>query len=466
MTRCQNLILVSLILSFPAYSGTIEVAQWIPWAFISREVIETPIVVRVHEPQFEMQIQELRPVAHNLELSIDGGITNLEFNDQGMNATENLKADIRMSGLELDQIIRREVGGNVFEVHIEARCSPISIHISELRANTKSSFVQGNSYWRPELTQLDILIPQNAWSVSEVTCTGIGGVGAEISSQIKNALTNPAMFNSMISDWLSIEIRNAFLSSWNSLLLSTGKDIEVTYMGKPTKDGISVYGELPIKTNRKVSLPAVSTSQLSPANPQLIISDKGFEALLEDKFLAMAPQKFNLQKVDGFAKLMKSRMTQYFVWPDLRRFNSSTPFYISTHTDQSMLTLTPSSANQWTAYLNSNGVIQTEMGGSQIDYINFGMTVATKMSVSVTDSKIKISNGASDLQLKWSYGLLYQMLFRPNNRIAVDILKGAMNGFFSNQTVIQDLPVIRMDDREWKLQNWKQNNNIITMDWL
>lgn len=466
MTRCQNLILVSFFIALPAYSGTIEVAQWIPWAFISREIIETPISVRVNEPSYEMQIQELRPVAHDLQISIDGGISKIEFSDAGMKASESLKADIRISGLVLDQIIRREVNGNIFDVRIQANCSPISISIAELRAFTNSSFVQDQAYYRPELMDVAIDIPANSWSVSDVTCTGIGGVGAEIASQIKNALTNPAMFSTMIRDWLAVEIREAFLSSWNSLLMSTGKDIQVTDMGKPTSNGVTVYGELPIKTARKVSLPQVSSTQLSGSNPQLILSDKGFEALLEDKFLAMAPQKFNLQKVDGFAKLMKSRMTQYFVWPDLRRFNSSTPFLISTYTDQSMLSLQATAANQWTAYLNSNGVITTEIGGSPIDYINFGMTVSTKMTVSVTDSKIKISNGASDLGLKWSYGLLYSMLYRPNNRIAVDILKGAMNGFFSNQTVIQDLPVIRIDQREWKLQNWKQNNNIITMDWL
>src|SRR6478672_10568240 len=99
MTRCQNLILVSFFIALPAYSGTIEVAQWIPWAFISREIIETPISVRVNEPTYEMAISELRPVAKDLSISIDGGISKLEFNEAGMNAVETLKADIRMSGL-------------------------------------------------------------------------------------------------------------------------------------------------------------------------------------------------------------------------------------------------------------------------------------------------------------------------------------------------------------------------------
>lgn len=466
MTRRHNLLLVSLILSFPAYSGSIEVAQWIPWNFVSKEIISTPINVHVTEPVFEMQIQELKPVAKDLEISISGGITNLAFNQNGMNASETLKAEINMSSLKLDQVIRRVFNGNIIEVHLEAVCTPIQIRIHELQAQTHSEFVNDQSYWRPELTDIEMNIPANAWAVSDFTCSGIGGVGQEIASQIKNALTNPAMFRTLIRDWLAVEIRSAFLTGWNSLLMSTGKEIKVTSMGKPGDQGLVVYGELPTKTARVVSLPTINASTLSAANPQLIITDKGFEALLEDKFLAMAPQRYNLQKVEGFAKLMKSRLTQYFVWPDLRRFNSSTPFNISTNTNESQLTLKAESNNQWTAYLNSNGVIQTAIGGSEIDYINYGMTVSTKMSVSVKDSKITIKNGASDLGLKWSYGLLYSMLYRPNNRIAIDILKGALNGFFSNQSVVQDLPVIKLDNREWKLQNWKQTNNLITMDWL
>lgn len=466
MTRCHNLLLVCLILSTPAYSGTIEVAQWIPWNFVTKEIISTPIQVRVSEPEFEMQIQELKPVARDLEIAIDGGISHLVFNQNGMSASEALKAEIHMSSLKLNQIIRRVFNGNIIEVHLEAVCTPIHIVINDLRAQTHSTFVNDQSYWRPELTDVEINIPANAWSVSNFTCSGIGGVGEEIASQIKTALTNPAMFRTLIKDWLAVEIRSGFLTAWNSLLMSTGKDIKVTGMGRPGDQGLVVYGELPIKTSREVRLPNVNAAELSAANPQLIISDLGFEALLEDKFLAMAPQRFNLQKVEGFASLMKSKMKQYFVWPDLRRFNSSTPFNISTNADQSRLSLKAETNNQWTAYLNSNGLIQTVIGGSEIDYINYGMTVSTRMTVSVKDSKITISNGASDLQLRWSYGLLYSMLYRPNNRIAVDLLKGALNGFFSNQSVVQDLPVIKLDNQEWKLQNWKQNNNLITMDWL
>ncbi len=466
MTRCRNLLLASLILSAPAFSGTIEVAQWIPWSFITQEIISTPIEVGITEPSFQLEVQELRPVAQNLSIHISGGISELQFGQNGMSAVEKLSAEISMSSLTIDQILRRDFGGNVIEVHIQARCTPIRIIIKELNARTNAGFIRENNYWRPELNDVQLSIPQNVWTVSSFTCSGIGGVGEEIAAQIKNSLNNPSLFNGLMKSFLGEEVRNVFISSWNSLLMSTGKDIKVTSMARPDDAGLMVYGELPTKTSRSAGLPAFNTASLSTQNPQLILSDKGFETLLEDKFLAMAPQKFNLQKVDGFAKLMKSKMTQYFVWPDLRRFSSSTPFYLSTYTDQSLLTLKAESANQWTAYLNSNGVLQTEIGGSPIDYINFGMTVTTKMSVSVSDSKIKISNGSSELGLKWSYGLLYQMLYRPNNRIAVDILKSAINQFFSNQTVIQDLPVIRIDEREWKLQNWSQHNNLITMDWL
>jgi hypothetical protein len=68
--------------------------------------------------------------------------------------------------------------------------------------------------------------------------------------------------------------------------------------------------------------------------------------------------------------------------------------------------------------------------------------------------------------MAWNFGLLYKMLFNPKQRIAVDILQGALGQFFSNQSMEQELPVLHFENRKLKLQNWSSQNNFITMDWL
>jgi hypothetical protein len=153
------------------------------------------------------------------------------------------------------------------------------------------------------------------------------------------------------------------------------------------------------------------------------------------------------------------------VWPDLRRFSSGTPFYFSTIPAQSQLELQGSAGNYQT-YFNTNAVLQTVMGGSPIDYLQMGLGVQTTLNVQVNQGELLLQTGSAKLSMAWSFGLLYQMLFKPVNRIATDVMISSMNSMFSNQKSSYKLPAITIENKELKLQNWKQNKDVITMDWL
>lgn len=467
MTRCLNALLVSIALfPFTTSAGTIEVAQWIPWEFISREIYKQPLNIAIQESELQMNFSELTPKLQGVKIDIKGELKNLSFSSSGINSSQAFSADIQVDKIIIDQLILREFNGNQIQIHLKAECSPLSISIPVLNTFSDSEFVQESARWQPLITEIGINIPANSWIVSPITCSGIGGVGGEISAALTSALRDPEAFSPMIKTMVSDELKKVFRDGWENLLIATGSDLTVTGMGKPGDTGFLVYAELNIKNNKKVLLDKPDESLLSVKTPQLVFSSRGFEALLEDKFMDMAPQKFNLQEVPAFASLMKSRTKQYFAWPDLRRFPTSTPFLLSTHTTQSQLRLSPKPNGKWQTNLNANGVLETVIGGSPIDYINFGIGVAAEMSIKVTDGKLQMVSGVSQLELAWNYGFLYQMIYRPNPRIALDIFKSSLNQFFTNQSVEEVLPALNFQNHEWKLQNWKQQNEIITMDWL
>ena len=467
MTRCLNALLVSIVL-FPltTSAGTIEVAQWIPWEFVSKEIYKQPLTIAIQESELQMNFSELTPKLQGVKIDIKGELKNLTFNSSGISSSQAFSANIHVDRIVIDQFIIREFNGNQIQIHLKADCEPLTIAIPVLNTSADTEFVQEAFRWQPELTEVGISIPDNSWSVSPVTCSGIGGVGEEIASTLTKALKDPAAFSPLIKAMVSTELRKVFKEGWEDLLLATGSDLTVTSMGKPGDAGFLVYAELNIKNNKKVILGKTDESLLSAKTPQLVFSAKGFEALLEDKFMDMAPQKFNLQEVSAFSGLMKSRTKQFFAWPDLRRFPSNTPFLLSTHTHQSQLRLLAKPNGKWQANLNANGVLETTIGGAPIDYINFGIGVATEINIKVTDGKLQMASGVSQLELAWNYAFLYQMIYRPNTRIAIDIFKSSLNQFFTNQTVEESLPVLNFQHHEWKLQNWKQQNEIITMDWL
>ncbi len=467
MTRCLKALLVSIVFyPFTTPAGTIEVAQWIPWEFVTTQIYKEPLSIAIQESELQMNFSELSPRLQGLKIEIKGEINTLIFNSTGISSSQSFSADIHVERIIIDQLIIREFNGNQIQIHLKAECEPMSISIPVLNTSSNSEFIQEASRWQPELTEVGILIPDNSWRVSPISCSGIGGVGEEIASILTKALKNPTSFSPMIKTVISDQLKKTFKESWESLLIATGTDLMVTSMGKPTDAGFLVFAELNIKNNKKIHLPKPKDSLLSVKTPQLIFSVQGFEALLEDKFLNVAPQKFNLQNVPAFAGLMKSRTKKIFAWPDLRRFSSNTPFVLSTYTNQSQLRLSAKENGKWQANLNANGVLQTIIGGSSIDYINFGIGVATEVSIKVVDGKLHMSSGASQLEFAWNYAFLYQMIYRPNPRIAIDIFKSSLNQFFTNQAVEEKLPVLNFQNHEWKLQNWKQQNEIITMDWL
>ncbi len=455
-----------LLASLDIQAGVLQVGQWMPWSFVKNELIKNSINVNVNEDELSMSLSELTPEARGLQLSIQGNYQELKLNALGISGiSNNLRAEISIQELSINQYLVKNFGGNIIRVLIQAKCTPIKISIPQFSVRVESMFQEVLSSYRPELSQLEILIPQNSWSMNRFECSGIGGLGSEIANTVTQALNNPQTLQKILLGWLKVQIQNQWSATWNSLLASN-ENIQLQSMGLPSDKGVMIYGSIGLKNSKIIALNSINESTLSSTHPQFIISSEGFSALLEDRFTTLAPQKYNLQNVQGFADLMKSKLKQFLVWPDLQRFPSYTPFLLSYIPPQSRFIMRASGLQKWLVKFNTNGVLQTLISQAPIDYMNWGLGLTTEMSCEVKGSVLKLKTGKTQLEVAWVYGPLYQMIYRPNQRIALSLLKGVMESSFSNQVVTQNLPILKYESREWKLQNWSQNNQLITMDWI
>lgn len=467
MKRILTLLVAFCCLSSTdIHAGSLQVAQWMPWKFIQNELAKNAIEFDVQESAIQMDIQGVRPVARGVHFYVAGDLSKLSIGQNGIEAlSENLKAKISIQELAINQIIVRNISGNLIRLHVHAKCSPLQIEIPQFSTYVRSSFVEDASSFRPELHSLEIDIPHSGWSMSSFECSGLGGLGPELENLVTNALNDPKTFEPFLNFWLKDQIQKSWIQTWNAML-GANSQIQLLYMSKPTDSGVMIYGALPLKLNRDISLPEIQETTLSRLRPQLILSSEGFSALLEDKFTTLAPQKYNLQKVSGFQELMKSRFKQYMVWPDLQRFHSTSPFLLSYYPHQSRFQMKANGNQTWGVQFNSNGVVQTLISQSPLDYLNWGLVLKTQVNCEVKGSVLKLKTGKVQMDVAWAYSLLYQMIYRPNQRIALSLLKGVLESSFSNQEISQDLPTLNFHNREWKLQNWSQNNQLITMDWI
>jgi hypothetical protein len=457
----------ALAYSISTHAGSLQVAQWIPWSFVANEISRIPLQLNIQRQVLSLEWGELKPVINGLKISIDGSLSDLQITKDGIRGqSDDVMADINLASLSVDQVIIKEFNGNRISILLKANCSPLKVTVPQFSIKMNSTFVPDHMSWRPDLTNIDLLIPSNGWSFTPVTCTGIDGVGQEITDRVTQSLKDPTVISDLLKTWLSSQLQESWNQTWNNLVDAGGPKMKILFMERPTDKGMMIFAELPLTSKNVVGLGNINQINLSNYSPQLILSQLGFNALLEDQLIKLAPQKYNLNQVSGFAKLMKSRVIQYFVWPDLRRFNSKTPFLLTTQKDDATLLLRPRGIGKWLAQINAHGFLEVEMNSARIDYLQWGIGVDAEIQASVKDSILKISTGKAALNMAWNFGLLYKMLFNPKQRIAVDILQGALGQFFSNQSMEQELPVLHFENRKLKLQNWSSQNNFITMDWL
>ncbi|MFP5386324.1 MAG: hypothetical protein ACLGHN_09620 [Bacteriovoracia bacterium] len=460
MTRCLFLLLC-VSFSLPSFSGQIEIAQWLPWKFISNNFIPKTLDHSFSQNNLSFEAGEFRPqISFDVNIHSEG--KDIIFTEEGIEASHLLTSTIFVRQLTIDQVIVRVVNGNVFRVHITAACTPFAIHVNEMQTEAQLLYKEDGNIWVPQLAAFDLQIPE--WELGNIQCSGIGGVGNEIREQLISVLSHPAMFRNLLKEVMADQLNQYFYSSWDSLIASTGNDLVISGMGHPTAKGVTIYAHL--QGSKNISLKTPDESLLSTEVPQLVFSQEGFETLLKDKINETIPKNHNLQNVRAFSKLMSSRFMQYFVWPDLARFPTRTPFYFSTIPEQSQLILRPASGNSYQAYFNTNASLTTIMGGSIIEYLQLGLGMQTNLNVKVSDGQLRLKTASANLTLAWSYGLLYQMIFRPKGQIATDIMLESMNSLFSNQSASHELPSIKIENKVFRLQNWKQNREIITMDWL
>jgi hypothetical protein len=460
-----HVLILSAVLFFPSaiIAGSVQVAQWIPWSILENQISAEAKNMNFSGVQNNLSVnfQGLQPIAQSANWSISGNLDSLTLNRTGMSGSaRNLSAELNLEGLAIDQVVVMSSGGNVIRIHIKASCTPIKIKVSHFSLIIDSAFA---SKLEPVVTSLDIAFHAEDTSLSPFTCSGLQGVDEQIASQIRGALSDPAGLKPYLISWLNQKIPSLWEKELISLDSALGENLELQEI-IPQEHGVLFYAIMPLKRSQVVLLSAVDENSLSHSAPQLILSQEGFNALLSEKFSSLLPDGYDLQKVSAFASLMQSRVKQYVAWPDLRRFPTNSPFPISVNKDQYKL-VTSFQNSSWSAQLNANGVLKASVQDSLIDYLNWGISLNSPFTVSVVDSVLTMKTGTPTFDLAYSFGALYQLLFNPNTRISVSIFKSSLSSFFTNKTLSTPLPVLRLGGKDWKLQDWNQNHDLITMDW-
>lgn len=454
-----------MLFTAQSWAGNVEVAQWIPWSFISSEIQKLPLAVSSEPASIDLNAGEIKPKLLGTRFQVQGEISQIHLDQNGVQAlAQNLNAKISVGSLNIDQVIVRDFGGNQIQIRIQAVCQPFEIQLSNLTVGAQAPFVRQKNAWSPSLTQVNLQIPQGSWKVSPISCQGPQGLDQKIVTQIQEALNNPVSLQDYLKAWLAPKIDELWSSTWNSLTQQAWQSLKVDSMGEPTEKGFYLLGHLETKNPAQVTLPA---NLEIPAEDglRLFLSTEGFAALAQDQVASFSVENYNLQNIPAFSGLMHNRFAQFFVWPDLMHCSRDLPVYLSTLPQQNHVTLQPKSAGTWALTLQTTGVIRLQRKGQLRNYINWGLGMGSTLTTDVKDSQLSLKTLNSKSNLKWQFDPEYIKAFDPNTRISSSVLNQATKSLFENRSMQVALPVLTWKERQWKLNGWKQQGSMISMEW-
>lgn len=460
MTRSQSIFLLCALFSLPAHSGFITFAQWIPWDFVSAEIKKHELNIHESRAALTFTVGELKPEVQNLTLTMNGTTSGLVSSGGVLTAESSGAMGLQLGSVRIDQIIQRNFGGNTISVRIQATCSAAKIEIPSF--SLQSEFSLSASDHLPSLRDFAIRIPNGSWSVTPIHCEGLSGIGEEIEASLNSALMNPSLFTPLLRDWIAPRmnqwVREQWLSvvdgdSWNNLRISESTD-----------EGFMIRGDIALTSSDEIDLPEKLPDSLTGDRPRFLVSRAGYEALIQDRLRVLLPAQYDLRQNESFQKLLKSRLMQFVAWPDLMRFNPSTPFVLKNDPSSLRLSLSYSQGN-WKADLTEKGSLVTVVSGSPIDYLVYGMSVSVPVTMNLQGGDLYFATGKATAKIAWSFGYLYQLLYKPQNKIPVNVITAALADLASGRIQKVALPRFQIGDRELIFTNLTVQENFITMEW-
>jgi hypothetical protein len=458
---------------FKASAIQMEIGQWIPWNYLNQS-FEKSIAAKTHfkTDAFVTKWQDLNPQVSGLEFEIRNQLIQAQFSEKGFdfnlhgNSVERNQLVIRMGRSLIDQTIFREFGGNQMALRIKAECSSFEIRAEgvEIRASAPFEFINGQ--WLPVIQDLAISVDSPV-AVTEIYCSGPMGLDLRITDLVRQSLGDQNVLRKILKAWVNQWVQENLESSLQQVLSSAFPEAKLERIFPIFREGFFLsfnYSHPVGDPNELLQLPSDLLEQPQDwETPQLILSEAAINRLIELEVAAQKGKAFNLQNIPAFARLMKKRLIQFFVWSDLLHYSRNAPFYLNlkqvVSKDIRML-----GQGQWQLQLQAQGNIESHRKQKKWSYIEWAMGLATKIRLKIENNQLVIDTENSVSQLHWRFGNAYEKEFSPSG-LSGKILKRAIEGTVRQQRLLINLPKLELNREIWSFDHVQFETERIWIKW-
>jgi len=285
----------------------------------------------------------------NLHVSVKSQKYSVEPSKQGLRFhAENTSVKMDIGEVKVDQIIERVVNGVIVRIRVFALCSGVTASLGSTGSVIEGSVnpVINGDQIRLKLEEPNIVFGKLQFGFDKIKCEGAQGFDELIIKSAKEMLADPVALAQLIqTDYLHLmqnEI-DQWGFEWKKPRLAfrlpvreDSKSVDAWFYPQSmrvdengnwqNRGMIRVAHPDQLHDSKKISL---TSDEFSDFNNQtvMIIPDEALTALAE---IYLSPGMWHnnafAHQIPAFQSLLKSRIKQMFVWPDLWNFPKKTDF--------------------------------------------------------------------------------------------------------------------------------------------
>lgn len=361
---------------------------------------------------------------------------------------------LTVASFEIRDTIVRNVGSVRLIINLDGRCQNMAVHV--VQGNWK---VKGKMKWdwaqnRMAVSWVDFgfeMNPNAAANIDLGQCQGAQGIQdallESMQSMVKDRVWLTDILQQGILEWVdgslgdvqasvmqtrAMNLRDGLDLTWKpaTMVPQAGGMLRVAGEFSLTRNGVAVEGGELVRNYDDDLLSRVTRSGF--ILPKSTIS-KVLEFLQRTGDLQY---RLKSSEVDGFAGLMKSKLMQFFVWPDLMKFGANSQFYFDLGLQASPVLSGGQNTAKGVVYNFSAPAIVHQWAptsGGYVPYVDFTSALNGTLSASIHDGELSLQMIPSKLKMNAAFRPEIQALRSVSKRIQTSTLDSRVQSYLAGK---------------------------------
>ncbi len=445
-----------------------ESALLVPWQTVTDAAIdslssEDGQVLKMNLPSQAVVVNDIPVELSGIQVLVNGKLNHTP-NENSANPdvhweAKDLNVQILVESFQVSQVIEEWVSGVRLRVHLEAKCSEISLEQSSAHLMASLLWTSSGTSLEAKVSQMSLDWPAQSWKIHPIHCEGPRGFGELVQKELNDQLSDSSRWTDVIKAEMEAHLNASITEALNRLkkptpiysdeqtelrLVFSGVDT-ITEKGLVLKGFVQVGDEV-IGDSMIVPLDVEKAMQgVTTKTPLLLIP--GYEmAVVTQRVARNREIKYDLRSISSFTDLLRVRFFQFFIWPDLMNYSTQSSFPVITRIGSqprvgygSHYLRLSGDANSW---------IYSQRSGQSWRYIDVKTTFSGVVLPRIEDGKLKLEVSQKKIQSAAQMAADYVRRFNPSRYLPMSIVNSSLeNSPIFNKAEIE-IPKIELNSEQ------------------